>query len=555
MPLVLGQASFDERGADLFTLVITSYVTEHELLNRVAQGSRMFICIAKLFVMLGTKRDSGRAPECSKPTTCWTHLVLCVLLSVSLLSCDSQAVLPEDAVPSVTFTETVLETFDQGRIPAEQGTLTVLEHRTSGSSKTITLSFLRFKSQAANPAPPMVYLVGGPGNAGTEDAAIRYSRLFAPLLAYGDVIALDQRGTGQSEPNLACDLSVDLPPETWSNERALLDAFKTASHACAQRWSQAGVDLTAYTTRESANDLDALRRALGADKLTLIGYSYGTHLALAYAKQYPNRLHRLLLMGVEGPDHTLKLPSRIEEHLEDVAQLVTADPTYGPLLPNMVESLDALVRGLDAHPVHVRTYAPATQDSVDVVVNGFVVRLILSDLVAQTRRLPILPSVVYALLQEQYALVVQTVLATSAVQLPSAMAFMMNCASGVSPARLAQIRQEAPNTVLGTTLDFPIPDICDAWPAATLDDTFRAPIQSEVPTLIVSGSLDGRTPVSNGFEVLEGFPNGVHVILENGGHNDLNDFDRIPGYMDIIRAFLEDAPLPTTRLSLPFAFE
>lgn len=491
-----------------------------------------------------------------QPCVLACRLSLCLGFALVVMGCDSQS----DGVPDnerllVAWQPTVVNTISNGPIQAEKGVLTVPESRTSGSSQTIALSFVRFKSRARNPAPPIVYLVGGPGNAGIQDAEIRYGRLFAHLLAYADVIALDQRGTGQSEPNLACDQDMDLPPSTWTDSDALLNAFRAASQTCAARWQQAGVDLAAYNTAESADDLNDLRHALGAEQLTLIGYSYGTHLALAYAKRHPDRLHRLLLMGAEGPDHTLKLPAAIQQHVEDIARLAAADPTYGSLVPDMAGSLSRVLQRLDASPARVTITDPFTMDEVVINISGFVVRLLLADLLADSNELAALPALVYALEQGQYEPIAQAIVTTPRVPLPSAMTFMMDCASGASAARLAQIRQEAPRALLGTTLDFPLPDICDAWPATTLDADFRTPLQSEVPTLVVSGTLDGRTPVSQGFEVLQGLPNGIHVILENAGHNDLNDFGDIPGYNAIIQAFLQGEALPVTRLTMPFAFE
>lgn len=481
-------------------------------------------------------------------------LVVCSLCTM-LIGCDNNDNRPEEDAPPLTWESTSINTTARGNIPAEAGLIIVPESRTSGSARTISLSFVRFKSTAPNPAPPIIYLVGGPGNAGVKDAEIRYGRLFEHLLDYADVIALDQRGTGQSAPNLDCNIDVDLPPATWVNEDQMIDTFREASRTCADRWSQEGVDLSAYNTQESADDIDALRRALGEEQVTLIGYSYGTHLALAFAKQHPRRLHRMLLLGAEGPDHTLKLPKAVQQHLEDMAQLVSVDPAYGSLLPDLMGSLGRVLQRLDANPARVSTTNPFTLDPIEVEVNGFVVRLLLADILADSGELAALPAIIYALEQEQYAALVQAILTTPAVALPSAMTFMMDCASGATPARLAQVRQEASTTLMGTVLDFPLPDICDAWPATTLDDDFRAPVQSEVPTLVVSGTLDGRTPVSNGFDILQGLPNGVHVILENGGHNDLNDFNDIPGYVDIIRAFLQGDVLPANRLTLPFSFQ
>jgi pimeloyl-ACP methyl ester carboxylesterase len=73
-----------------------------------------------------------------------------------------------------------------------------------------------------------------------------------------------------------------------------------------------GIRLEAYNTRESADDVDAVRRAFGYKAITVWGRSYGSHLALAVLRQHPDAVERLILVGPEGPDHTWKLPSHVD---------------------------------------------------------------------------------------------------------------------------------------------------------------------------------------------------------------------------------------------------
>ena len=71
---------------------------------------------------------------------------------------------------------------------------------------------------------------------------------------------------------------------------------------------------------------------------------------------------------------------------------------------------------------------------------------------------------------------------------------------------------------LGTLADFPYPEVCEAWGIDDLGEEFRAPVESSIPTLFVSGDLDGRTPISNAEEVMRGFPESSHIIVEQVGH-------------------------------------
>ena len=97
------------------------------------------------------------------------------------------------------------------KVDAEFGTLLVPENRSNPESNLIELAFVRFKSTAKNPGPPIVYLAGGPGGSGIFTAKGSRFPLFMALREIADVIAYDQRGTGYSKPNLGCYEQLALP--------------------------------------------------------------------------------------------------------------------------------------------------------------------------------------------------------------------------------------------------------------------------------------------------------------------------------------------------------
>jgi pimeloyl-ACP methyl ester carboxylesterase len=100
------------------------------------------------------------------------------------------------------------------------------------------------------------------------------------------------------------------------------------------------------------------------------------------------------------------------------------------------------------------------------------------------------------------------------------MSYTMDCASGASPERLARVREEAKTALLGNAANLPFPEVCRFWPHVDLGAAFRAPVKSEVPTLFLSGTVDGRTPPENAEEVIAGFTAAHHVRIVNGGHDD-----------------------------------
>ncbi|MDQ5871011.1 MAG: alpha/beta hydrolase [Acidobacteriota bacterium] len=125
----------------------------------------------------------------------------------------------------------------------------------------------------------------------------------------------------------------------------------------------------------------------------------------------------------------------------------------------------------------------------------------------------------------------------------------MRCASGASAARREKVRLQSTDALLGGMADFPIPDVCDAWGSPDLGPEFRAPLLSKVPVLVVSGTLDAHTPPENAREVLAGFPNGRHLLVQDGSHG-LLGFS-LPKGRRLSAKFLRGESVSAGRLSTP----
>jgi len=213
------------------------------------------------------------------------------------------------AAPTITLESTTYQPAVGDPVAAEMGTLVVPESRRNPSDKTVSLKFVRFASTSDNPGSPIVYLAGGPGGSGIESARGTRFPLFMAMREFGDVIALDQRGTGKSEPSMGCSerymIAFDKPLNRAEAEAAMAGAMAQ----CFTRLRAEGIEPNAYSTVESADDLNDLRIALGAKKLSLWGISYGSHLALATLRAHGVHIDRAILAGIEPLDATLKLPS------------------------------------------------------------------------------------------------------------------------------------------------------------------------------------------------------------------------------------------------------
>jgi len=168
---------------------------------------------------------------------------------------------------------------------AECATLRVPLDRSAALPGRVPLKLVRLDARAAKPT--LVYLSGGPGGAGIEEM-LAVLPLVPTVAERYRVVGFDQRGTGGSGL-LRCP----------ALERDARLRSVSAGAACARRL---GAARTHYTTPDSVEDLEAIRRELGVERLTLFGISYGTELALAYARAHPDRVDRLILDSVVDPD-------------------------------------------------------------------------------------------------------------------------------------------------------------------------------------------------------------------------------------------------------------
>ncbi|MDF8263897.1 alpha/beta hydrolase [Luteipulveratus flavus] len=173
-----------------------------------------------------------------------------------------------------------------------------------GTTIKLAVSRIKHKTSDDKAQGPMLVNPGGPGGSG-----LTLSRLGAFVPNGGgdpyDWIGFDPRGVGSSQPSLACDGNYfgynrpDYRPFRADTEKVWLAKAKGYSDACAK--SPGAVLLPHLKTTDSVQDMDSIRKALGAPKINFYGFSYGTYLGQVYSTLFPNRVGRMVLDGVVNP--------------------------------------------------------------------------------------------------------------------------------------------------------------------------------------------------------------------------------------------------------------
>lgn len=420
------------------------------------------------------------------------------------------------AAPQAQLTDVREETLaarDGSLFRLTRGRVRVPETRARHGGPFIELAVVRISRGTAPAGHAHVLLAGGPGDSGVRVALELASQGGAMLTEVmdGDLIGIDQRGTGDSVPSLRTSVLYEFPLDQPASESSWLLLAEHASRTVAAQMHERGIELQAYNTEESADDLDAVRQALGEERWTLWGRSYGSHLALATARRHPQRVERMVLVAPEGPDHTWKLPSLTDAVLQRIAERAGA--------PEMMAQLREAVARLARAAVRLDVPDPANGRTVGLVLGALDLQWLIAQVIGDPRAIATLPTAAREMADGDFRRVGPLALQLRRqASVGSAMKHMMDLSSNASAARLARIEHEAAGAVLGDAMNFPDRHLHAAWQAQPLGEAFRQPVTVPVPTLLLVGDLDARTPVENAREIAAALPQAHLVVIENAAH-------------------------------------
>jgi len=407
---------------------------------------------------------------------------------------------------------------------------------------------------ARRKAPDPVFLfAGGPGQSAI-DAAPQVLPWLARLNNRRDIVLIDQRGTGRSAPLVCGDDSV-LPPAERFDPRRLLARV----HACRDRLARLPHgDLRRYTTAIAAGDADAVRRELGAGRINLVAFSYGTRVGLEMLRRFPDSVRSAVLDGVAPPDMALpaSYSADAQAALDALFESCEAAPACRARHPRLRLEWQALLRSL---PRAVNLPDPLTGEKEPAsLTRAMLLQAVRGPLYASATASALPHAIEQAARGNMQPLTGLASLAGRSGKVALGMHFSVVCAEDMP---LVAAMRDAPGADFGTDwLDF-YRDVCDAWPrAGVAADFYRIP-PSAAPVLILSGAIDPVTPPRHGERVRLALGSSArHVIVPNTGHNVL----ALGCMRDVLTRFVEAesaAAAPTVdatcvdRVPRPPAFE
>jgi pimeloyl-ACP methyl ester carboxylesterase len=369
---------------------------------------------------------------------------------------------------------------------------------------------------ARNKKPdPVFFFAGGPGQSAI-DLAPQIAVLLGRFGNRRDIVLVDQRGTGRSAP-LQCEAE---DPALPLAEQFDLQRARARLAQCLQRLQALPHgDLRFFTTPIAMADADAVRAALGAERINAVGGSYGTRAVLEYQRQFPQRVRRAVIDGVAPPDMVLPASFSTDNQaaLDALLAACAADAACNAREPGLAARWAALRASLPrkvtlAHPV---TGRPETVEMSAPMLAG---------LLRAPLYVPALASALPAAMGEATrgrfeplaALAVGLSGSRRSAQLAAGMHFAVVCAEDFP--RLAAAA-DRPGADFGDAFADIYRDACAALPRAEVPPAFYSMVPATQATLVLSGGIDPVTPPRHGQRAAKALGAlARHVEVPSAGH-------------------------------------
>jgi len=387
---------------------------------------------------------------------------------------------------------------------AKCGTLTVLENRADSHGRKIALSVAVMPAtEPGSPSAPVFFIAGGPGGSTISDWA-EAPLIFAGLNAHHDVVLVDQRGTGQSH-------MLVFPAQ---------DPRESSADYAARALATLDGNPRYYTTAVAMDDLDAVRQALGYDKIDLYGASYGATAVQYYLRQHGDRVRAAVLDGgtlVEVPIFELIAPNS-QRALDDAFARCAADTGCATAFPDVRTEFASVIARLSTKPVPTSVMDPSGQTIVvtsDVFVATIHQLLVGSD----SGTIPWLIHTAWSGNMTAVAVELSKYIGRSSQTL--VMSLEILCFEAWARNEPDQVRMAGQGSYLlsnQVTFAESYREACTYAPHGFVMPDDAQPVRTTVPVLLLNGSDDPQDPPSNVAAAATEMPNSMLVVAPGQGH-------------------------------------
>jgi pimeloyl-ACP methyl ester carboxylesterase len=442
-------------------------------------------------------------------------LVACLLIALLLTNCSTSPTTQEYEIGPTLQLEPC-ELSETGGTTSGQraqcGKLRVYENRTSSTGRQIDLHIVVIPAISRSPEPdPLFILAGGPGEAATQSYPA-LSIAFSRINQRRDIVLVDQRGTGSSNP-LECQSTEEDQAALETDPKALQGLFKRCL-------DELEADPRFYTTSIAMDDLDEVRQALGYERINLYGVSYGTRAAMVYMRQYPDNIRVAILDGLAPPEWILgpKASQDAQRALDLTFQRCLSDQVCSQAFPNIRSNFEEVMSAVKDDPVELTLPHPVSGEMFDFTLDYNFLATTIHGMSYAPETVALLPLMIHTSASRgdysNLASVGLTYIYSVSGAISPGMRFSVICAEDV-PFYDQEVTSEG---YLGDFIVQTFTEICKVWPQGQIPADFHEPVRSEIPVLLLSGELDPVTPPDNAQLASRNLPNSLHLFAPGQSH-------------------------------------
>ena len=393
------------------------------------------------------------------------------------------------------------------------GTWSVPEDHTKADGKKIKLHVAVLPAYTRTRAPdPLLLLAGGPGQAASDLGKL--TLLFDSVRRSRDIVLIDQRGTGRSNP-FNCKLFDTLDPIAAMMQT---DPDPALLKACAAGFDG---DPRQYTTPAFIDDLEAVRRAMGVEQVNLWGGSYGSRVALAYLRVHPERIRTATIDGI-APTSMRILFDGLNNGQAQLARTIAdcnANAACSAAYPRLAVDWSRLARAYAPARAVTLTH-PRTGQPQKIEADFLEIDAALRTLLYSAEYSAMIPELI-----TQAAAGDLAPLFAASLRVVGDLGQGMNiglqlsvvCAEDSGRIDAAE-RAVAKATSTAALVLARIDRACGDWPHGSVVPAFHRPTESDKPVLIFSGGLDPVTPPANGELAAGTLTAATHIIAPGYAH-------------------------------------
>ena len=379
-------------------------------------------------------------------------------------------------------------------------------------------------SHDANKSTPLLILAGGPGQSAVEQSGLINS-IFQTVRQTRDIVLIDQRGTGKSNP-LQCtnfeidDLGLNINFAEQDMQAQAKECLVLLSDSVSD--SVSGSALAHYSTNQAIDDFEAVRKALGYQQFHLYGGSYGTRAGLVYLRRYPNSIASAVLDSVAPTQVAIGAFGKSSERsFELLLANCAQNPACHAAYPQLKQDLLQLLATLSEVSTHETIADPVTGEPTSLLFARMKFLNTLRTSLYSTSLRKLLPLVIHQANKGNYkpfAGLYGALNSGSGSGMYMGLTLTILCSEDWPRMSREQVAADNDNYVVGNMSSLPWEQMCSVWPHYKVDDRFSQPVVSDVPVLLLSGQLDPVTPPAWAEMAAQTLSRSRHFVAVSGAH-------------------------------------